>query len=46
MKAMMLLSEGVSVKYKDMDEVIAFMSDRSIFILVRQGRHKSQDVRE
>jgi len=41
----MLLSEGVSVKYKDMDGVIAFVSDHSISILVRQGRHKSQDVR-
>ena len=41
----MLLSEGVSVKYKGMDGVIAFVSDHSISILVRQGRHKSQDVR-
>ena len=41
----MLLSEGVSVKYKGMDGVIAFVSDHSISILVSQGKHKSQDVR-
>ena len=41
----MLLSEGVSVKYKGMDGVIAFVSDHSISILIRQGKHKSKDVR-
>jgi hypothetical protein len=41
----MLLSEGLSVKYKNMDGVIAFVSDHSISILVSQGKHKSQDVR-
>ena len=41
----MLFYEGMSVKYKNLDGVIAFVSDHSISILVRQGKHKSQDVR-
>lgn len=41
----MLLSEGDSVKYKNVDGVIAFVSDHSISILVRQGKHRSKDVR-
>jgi len=41
----MLLSEGDSVKYKEIEGVIAFVGDHSISILVRQGKHKSQDVR-
>lgn len=41
----MLLSEGLSVKYKNIDGVIAFVSDHSISILVSRGKHKSQDVK-
>lgn len=41
----MLLSEGDSVKYKEIEGVIAFIGDHSISILVRQGKHRSQDVK-
>jgi len=41
----MLFREGESVKYNNIDGVIAFISDHSISILVRQGKHKSQDVK-
>lgn len=41
----MLFREGESVKYKKIDGVIAFICDNSISILVKQGEHKSKDVR-
>lgn len=41
----MLLSEGDSVKYKEIEGVVTFMSDHFISILVRQGKHRSQDVK-
>lgn len=41
----MILTEGTSVSYKKITGVIAFVSEQSISILVRKGRHKAQDVR-
>jgi hypothetical protein len=41
----MIFAEGTEVIYKDLSGVIAFSSEQSISILVREGNHKSQDVR-
>ena len=41
----MILTEGTTVSYKSITGTIAFVSDQSISILVRKGRHKAQDVR-
>ena len=41
----MILTEGTTVSYKSITGTIAFVSDQSISILVRKGKHKAQDVR-
>jgi hypothetical protein len=41
----MLFREGMSVKYKHFSGVIAFVSDHSISILIRKGKHRSQDTK-
>ena len=41
----MILTEGTTVSYKSITGTIAFVSDQSISILVRRGKHKAQDVR-
>jgi len=41
----MVFVEGTSVSYKSITGVIAFVTEQSISILVRKGKHKSQDVR-
>jgi hypothetical protein len=41
----MVFAEGITVSYKDLTGVIAFMSDHSISILVQRGYHRSQDVK-
>lgn len=35
---------GEHVKYKSITGMVSFVSSSSISILVRRGRHKSQDV--
>jgi len=40
----MLLSEGDSVKYKDIEGVVAFICDYSLSILIKKGQHRAQDV--
>lgn len=37
--------EGEYVSYKAVTGVIAFVTEQSISIMVRKGKHKSQDVR-
>jgi hypothetical protein len=41
----MLLSEGDSVKYKNVVGIVTFMCDSSLSILVAKGQHRSHDVR-
>jgi len=41
----MLLSEGDSVKYKEIEGVVAFICDYSVSILIKKGQHKAQDVK-
>jgi len=41
----MILTEGTTVSFKSITGTIAFVSDQSISILVRKGKHKAQDVR-
>jgi hypothetical protein len=41
----MLLSEGDTVKYKNIEGVVAFICDYSLSILVNKGQSKVQDVR-
>lgn len=41
----MVFAEGTTVAYKSITGVIAFVTEQSISILVRKGKHKSQDVR-
>lgn len=41
----MLFHEGMSVQYKNLNGVISFVSDKSISILIREGKHKAQDVK-
>ena len=41
----MVFAEGTTVSYKSITGVIAFVSEHSISILVRKGKHKAQDVR-
>jgi hypothetical protein len=40
-----VLTEGLSVKYKDLIGVIAFVCDHSISILISKGKHPSHDVK-
>jgi hypothetical protein len=40
----MLLSEGETVKYKNVVGVVTFICDHSLSILVSKGKHRSQDV--
>lgn len=37
--------EGITVSYKKITGVIAFVCEKYISILVRKGQHKSHDVR-
>lgn len=37
--------EGEYVTYKQLEGIIAFVSEKSISILVSRGTHRSQDVR-
>lgn len=41
----MVFVEGMNVSYKNMNGIVAFISDNSISILVRRGRHRSHDVK-
>jgi hypothetical protein len=41
----MIFTEGTEVSYKNISGVIAFATEESISILVREGKHRSQDVR-
>lgn len=40
----MMFSEGMKVRYKNMDGVINFIDKRCVTITVRKGSHKSHDV--
>lgn len=37
--------EGDYVSYKSIKGIVSFINDLSISILVRKGKHKSQDVK-
>ncbi len=41
----MTFIEGTYVSYKDMSGVIAFSTEKSVSILIREGKHRSQDVK-
>lgn len=41
----MIFKEGTEVFYKNLFGVIAFVTEQSVSILVRKGKHRSQDVR-
>ena len=41
----MTFIEGTEVSYKNITGVVAFVTEKSISILVREGKHRSQDVR-
>jgi hypothetical protein len=41
----MLLSEGDTVKYKNVVGIVTFICDSSLSILVENGQHPSHDVR-
>jgi hypothetical protein len=41
----MVFAEGMNVCYKDLNGVVAFVSEQSISILVRKGSHRSHDVK-
>ncbi len=41
----MVFVEGTTVTYNDLTGVIAFVSERSVSILIRKGEHRSQDVK-
>lgn len=41
----MVFTEGITVSYKKIKGVIAFICDQYISILVHKGRYKSHDVR-
>lgn len=40
-----MFAEGEYVSYKSIKGIIAFVTDQSISIMVRKGKHKSHDVR-
>jgi len=40
-----MFAEGEYVSYKSVKGIIAFVTDQSISIMVRKGKHKSHDVR-
>lgn len=37
--------EGLTVNYKDISGVIAFISDQYVSILISKGEHRVQDVK-
>lgn len=41
----MTFIEGTEVSYKNISGVIVFATEKSISILVSEGKHRSQDVR-
>ena len=41
----MTFIEGTEVTYKNISGVIAFVTEKSISILVSKGKHRSQDVK-
>ena len=41
----MVFAEGITVSYKDLTGAIAFVSERSVSILIKKGQHQSQDVK-
>lgn len=41
----MIFAEGTEVFYKNLSGVIVFVAEQSVSILVRKGKHRSQDVR-
>ena len=41
----MTFIEGTEVSYKNISGIISFITETSISILVRKGKHRSQDVK-
>lgn len=41
----MIFAEGTEVSYKNISGIISFITETSISILVRKGKHRSQDVK-
>lgn len=41
----MLFLEGTQVSYKDHIGIVSFYSEQCLSILIRNGKHRSQDVK-
>jgi len=41
----MIIQEGTEIIYKNISGVVSFVSNQYISILIRQGKHKAQDVK-
>ena len=41
----MTFIEGTKVSYKNISGVIVFATEKSVSILIKEGKHRSQDVK-